>query len=345
MQGKVEIIKEIKLPVAKEFNLETSKATSITEAFNPSILLYKELLKVYSTVIGAELSPSICDQANELRKKFVKARTGIGAIHQAEKAYYLQAGRFVDALKNKLTEPIIQIESVLDGLANHYENIKKIELDKKEALRKEQILPYLSEIPSGLRDMSEEMFSLVLNGAKKTFAEKKKADEKEAKLEVIRKERAAQIKDYLLFAPEMKSDYSEYKPNEWKNIVEESKAKKIKHQAETLHIARFQQLHEYEHVSDVKDLSKLTESEFNAVLEKAKSDKKKSDDEKAEENKKTTAFVRSGFKDKAKILIENMKFPELPVYETNEQKIVIEEIEAKFSSYKTWALLTINKIQ
>ena len=103
---------ELILVDPKEFSIEEAKAKTIESSFMPKIVEFNGYKKVYQTIIESEISKENCKQAVDLGRKLVKVRTGIAEIHKTEKAYYLAAGRYVDALKNKLTEPQFVVVAV-----------------------------------------------------------------------------------------------------------------------------------------------------------------------------------------------------------------------------------------
>lgn len=180
---------------AEEFGLEVEKAKEIELGFSPSIEKLNELKPAYDLIIQKEICPHVCDEAKELRLKFVKVRTETAKIHKAFKAFYLAGGRFVDAWKNKQTEISEQIENRLKEIEEHYE---RIELAKKQEQQKAR-LAQLSEIGhtgEGLDtlNMSDDLWVTVFAGLKSQFAQKL-ADEqakREAEEKRIAEEKAEQ---------------------------------------------------------------------------------------------------------------------------------------------------------
>ena len=85
----------------KDYGLEESSVATIEQAFQPKIIERDALVPMYEDLVKQELTPELCKSFKELRLKMVKVRTGIADIHKTQKAYFLAAGRFVDAWKNK----------------------------------------------------------------------------------------------------------------------------------------------------------------------------------------------------------------------------------------------------
>lgn len=137
---------------AKEFSLDDEKSLSISNSFQPKIIERDGLAEIYSQIIKKEITQDVCDEANELRKKLVKVRTGIADIHKTEKAFYLAAGKYCDALKNKLTLPGVQMEETLEEIASHFE---KQEASKKELIKQDRI-----KILAEFEDVNPEFYDL-----------------------------------------------------------------------------------------------------------------------------------------------------------------------------------------
>lgn len=173
----------------KEYGLEESKAGNIEKSFLPKQIELEAFQQQYSEVITKELTPATFKEARELRLKLVKVRTGIADVHKSEKAFYLASGKYVDALKNKLTTPIEQMEERLKDIED-YE--KRIEAERKALLKADRIKafePYgtdTSFLP--LDEMTEEQFQGQLDIAKTAF-EKKQEDERKAEEERIEREK------------------------------------------------------------------------------------------------------------------------------------------------------------
>ena len=135
-------MKELEKINPTEFGLEVSQVETIEQAFLPKIQEREALVAIYDQLIKSELTPELCKEAKEVRLKLVKVRTGIADIHKTQKAFFLAAGRFVDAWKNKETLPVEQMEDKLSEIENaileKYNIIKtkpiKMGLDKDTGL-------------------------------------------------------------------------------------------------------------------------------------------------------------------------------------------------------------------
>ena len=115
---------EITIIDSKDFGLTEDKAIQITQSFLPKIAEFNGYIEVYNLIITEDITEETISKANSLRKKLVKVRTGIADVHKAEKAFYLASGKYIDALKNKHTLPVLQME----------EKLEEIEKDKIRSL-------------------------------------------------------------------------------------------------------------------------------------------------------------------------------------------------------------------
>src|ERR1035437_344824 len=120
----------------KEFGLEENQVLTIEQAFLPKIAERDGLAKGYEQLITKEITKEVCSEAGDVRRKLVKVRTGIADIHKTQKAFFLSAGRFVDAWKNKETLPIEQMEERLSEMEKYFEKIESERIAKVEADRK-----------------------------------------------------------------------------------------------------------------------------------------------------------------------------------------------------------------
>jgi len=180
----------------KEYGIEENKAITILQSFEPKQVELTVFTEQYSDIVGMELNPVAFKAARELRLKLVKVRTGIADVHKTEKAFFLASGRYVDALKNKLTLPIEKMEEKLTEIEKYEE---RLEAERKASLkqsREAEFLPYefdTSFLP--LADMTEEQFTGQLESAKLAFETKKRlaAEAEQARIEAEKQAEADRI--------------------------------------------------------------------------------------------------------------------------------------------------------
>lgn len=169
----------------KEFGLEESSVATIEQAFLPKIAERDGYAQIYEQLITKELTKELCAEARELRLKLVKTRTGIADIHKTQKAFFLAAGKFVDAWKNKETAPVEQMEEKLSEIEKYFENIEKERIAKLEAERSEEISKYSDVVPYGLGSMNDQVYETYLKGCIVAYEARIKA-EQEAEAERLR---------------------------------------------------------------------------------------------------------------------------------------------------------------
>ena len=178
----------------KQFGLDEKNVSTIEQAFLPKIAEREALLTIYNQLITEELTPDLCIRAADLRKKAVKVRTGIAEIHKTQKAFFLAAGRYVDAWKNKETVPVEQMEAGALAIETHFEKIEEARIAALEAERVSEVAKYTEQVPAGLGNMDAGIYSAMLTGLRVAFEEKQKA-EAEAEAARIEAEKAAAAKE------------------------------------------------------------------------------------------------------------------------------------------------------
>jgi membrane protein involved in colicin uptake len=217
----------------KEFGLEKEKAVTIQTAFEVKVSEREALANIYQNIITKEISPELVEEANELRKKLVKVRTGIAEIHKTEKAFYLAAGKFCDALKNKHTLPVSQMEEKLKEIVDYYENIEKQRLEKLRVDRWNEIKDYTEHEPRGLEEMEQEVFDAFKSGLiakhEARLEAERKAEEERLEAERVRKlvaQRELVFAKYSLFCEE-KPDFATMEEDDFIKFMDDLHDKKV----------------------------------------------------------------------------------------------------------------------
>lgn len=176
----------------KEFGLELSQVATIEQAFQPKIQERDALAQIYDQLITSEITPELCVKAGDTRKKLVKVRTGIADIHKTQKAFFLAAGRFVDAWKNKETLPVEQMEENLSGIENHFINIERERKANLATVRMVEVMQF-TEFPANLLgEMEEPVYVAYLTGLKVAHQSKIEA-EKQAETDRIEAAKKEQL--------------------------------------------------------------------------------------------------------------------------------------------------------
>ena len=345
----------------KEYGLEENQVQTIEQAFLPKIQERDGFAKVYESLITKELTPALCSEASELRKKLVKVRTGIAEIHKTQKAYFLAAGRFVDAWKNKETAPIEQMEEKLSEIEKHFEKIEAERISKLETERKEQVLKFSEVVPGGLGSMDESVFNTYLSGLKLAYESRIKA-EQEAEAERLRlieveKENARlkAIEDEKIRA-ENERLKKEAEEKEKQILAERAKAEaeakkqyelmaKQKAEAEAKQKAIEEQARKEREASETEQRRLLQierekqaklEAELRAKAEAEAAEKRRKENEEKARLKAELKAAKAPDKTKLLKAIESLSI-EMPKCSTMEAEFIANEIESKFAGFKIWA--------
>lgn len=363
----------------KEFGLEESNVQTIEQAFQPKILERDALVPVYEELIKKEITPELCQDFKAMRLKLVKVRTGIAEIHKTQKAYFLAAGRFVDAWKNKETAPIEQMEEKLKEGEEYFERLEAKRIADLEAERTTLLNPYTDIIPQSLGLLSEEAFTTYLTGAKVAYEariEAEKAELERQRLAEMRKERdsnrfkifagtgmiftggifAYQDKSFVLDELcELSDDEFIVKVKEATDIVSECKAAEIaekerlaiiaKKREEELEAERKQAEAEREKAAKEKARQDALIAKQQAELkaEKERLEAIAEADRKAQAEKKAEAdrLAKAPKKEKLTKWIDDL---ELTAPDGLDKDAVVVDILAKFGGFKKWAKSEIDKL-
>jgi hypothetical protein len=356
----------------KEFGLEEVQVATIEQAFMPKIAERDGYAQIYEQIITKELTPELCAEARELRLKLVKTRTGIAEIHKTQKAFFLAAGKFVDAWKNKETAPVEQMEEKLSEIEKYFENIEKERIAKLEAERTEEISLYSEVVPGGLGTMDETVYQNYLTGVKVAYDARIKAkqeaeaerlrlievEKENARLKAIEDERIRKENERLKAEAEAKEKEIEAERKRQADLLAKQKAEadekaRIEKEKQDAILAKER--------AEAKAKQKAIEEAARIEREKSEAERKRLENElrakqeaerKAKEEKEMKEAMRiAAEKEAAKAPdIEKLKkmvdsititIPEL----TDATSIAVSNvINAKFEAFKNWAKNQIETI-
>jgi DNA repair exonuclease SbcCD ATPase subunit len=150
--------------------LEPEKAARIQSVFVPHDGDLQQVELIYTDLIAQPLSPQTAKEAGEMRKVIKAIKSRATKLHKSEKAYYLNAGRFVDALKNRFVTRIDLMEDRLEKIENYAYYEQQERVAKLRDTRLTEIMPYLETYPSGIEHMAEDVYQMTLEGAKVAYA-------------------------------------------------------------------------------------------------------------------------------------------------------------------------------
>jgi len=269
-----------------DFNLEVEKAMTIESAFMPKRQELASLQAIYSSLVGAEITPELVSQAKDFLKTAKKVRTSTEKIHKAEKSYYWNAGKFVDSLKNKIYTSVEEMEKGAEEIAFYFE---KQEEKRRIALRDErwtELSKFTDSFPPGLDVMDENTYQMTLAGAK-AMKEQREKEAKEAaeRAELERKkqeEERKQLEEQLRIERE-KARIAQEEANRLAAIarkeqeekdrqlrLEREKAEALARQGEKAQLAAWIETFDIAPSPVDNPSSKLIQEKFNAFKEWAK---------------------------------------------------------------------------
>ena len=176
----------------KEFGLTDETAKNIRAQFEPMLKKMEELEDEFNKIVKMPIDDiDTVLAAKELRKKYVKVRTGTAEIHKQQKSFYLNGGRFVDGWKNAQIFASAGKEEALEAIEKHRENmeierIRVLCFERKEALRL-----YVEDVDSltiNFGAMESDVWDAYLSAKIKEHKELVEAEEEAKRLEELRLE-------------------------------------------------------------------------------------------------------------------------------------------------------------
>jgi hypothetical protein len=186
---------------AAQFGIEESKAKEIAAQFQPMLDKMVQLEEEFNAIVekaNVEIDSAVVGEAKALRMKYVKIRTGTAEIHKKQKAFYLAGGRFVDGWKNAQEFASQGIESRLEAIEKHFENIEKQRIANLQLERFEQLQPYgIDATHLNLGTMPDEVWENFLSGTIVNYnarieAERKAEEDRQAAIKAEQERTEAQ---------------------------------------------------------------------------------------------------------------------------------------------------------
>jgi hypothetical protein len=335
-----------------EYGLQEVQAQTIEQAFMPKIVERDALKPMYEELIIGELTPELCSDAKALRLKLVKVRTGIAEIHKTQKAFYLAAGRYVDAWKNKETLPVEQMEEKLEAIEKYFENIEK---ERKQKLRDERLIELQKYETDGtllmLGEMSDEVWNNYLAGVKLQFDARKEAERKaeEARLAEIEAEKKRQ-EEIRLENERLKKEREELEKQaeieRKKQVAEMAKAEKARKEAEAKML--LQAKADRERIEAERQAREKAEA---ALLAQKEAEEKARKEAEARALAEETARIKAEKKlaaapDKEKLLrlAETINTLELPVLKTPEAAEIIGNVKTLLNKVNAYIIEKANNL-
>lgn len=158
----------------KQFGVAEAKAQEIELAFTPMVEAMEALepdLEAFINSLDVVPTEEECATAAGFLKQYVSIRTATAAAHKEQKAVFLNAGRFVDGLKNSQKKVSDNIEAELTRIKMFHINLEKGRLTKLHNDRADEISKYL--LPGAPKTdyslMSEDVWKTFLAGTKVAY--------------------------------------------------------------------------------------------------------------------------------------------------------------------------------
>lgn len=341
----------MKMPVnPKEFGLEETKANEMVSGLTPIIEERKSLEEIYNQVIVKELNDETLKQARDLRIKIRDNRTkGIMVWHKANKEFYLRGGQFVDAIKNKEIASNEYMEEKLGDIEKHFERIEAERIAKLKAERLDMLLPYEADTQFiAVELMTDEQFNSLLAKEKTSF-EANKEQERLAELARIEAEKKAEEERIAREKKEAEEREAQRIENERLKAEAEAREKELAKERAKVEAER--------KAAEEKAAKERAEAEAKIKAEREAREKMEAELRAKEQAEKARIAAEEKAKKEAEILAKKQASApdiekltnwvnsfEVPAIEIKNKELsqVQSEIEAKFNSFKSWA---INQIQ
>jgi colicin import membrane protein len=341
---------EIEIVKAEDFGLEPKKANELLGNLTQIVKERSVLEAQYNEVVKMDIDDhNASKRARETRLMLRDNRTkGIAVWHKTNKEVFLRAGQFIDAVKRKEESVNLRMEETLEKIEKHAEIKEQKRLDEIEASRIENLQPYSEFVPFGanLRNITDEDFIKILNGAKLQFEAKLEAERKaeEERLEVerlaelARIEREKEIEAQRLENERLKKEAEAKEKQleaERKKAEDEKKAIEDKAKAEAAKI----EVQRQEELRIEREKQAKLEAELKAKKEaEAEAERKRVAAELAEK-KEAEKLAKAPIKKQLSAWVDTFEIQGAPVM--NE---VSTDIQSKFSAFKKWAKSEIEKL-
>ena len=321
----------------KDYGLQEKEAKDLIGGL-PTILKEREvLIDAYEDMITQEITEETIPLFRALRLQIRDNRTkGIIPWHKKSKDYFLNGGRFVDSIKNKEIEVNERMESKLLEAEKYFENLEKQRLEELQQKRVKELEPYLEDAHErDLSCMEEDVWQSYLKTKKDDYnarieAERKAEEERkeqERLAELARIEREKEIEAQRIENERLKKEAEEKE----KQIKLERK--KAREEAERLEAKRQAEL----------KAEREKQAKLQAELEAKRQAELKAENERKEAERlaklEAERLAKAPIKEKMNNWVNSFDIQGAPV--SNE---VTDEIQAKFTAFKKWAINQIEKI-
>jgi colicin import membrane protein len=342
----LEFTEEIK---PEMYGLEATEANQLLGGIDIISAELSVLKNAYVDVITLDITTENLPVFKDLRKNFTKNRTSREKLRKAKKAYFLNGGRFIDAIFKNIDAECELMESKLLEAEKFFENQEKEKSRVLNESRIERIKEYVEDV-TGLdfSPMTDEDFDDYLLGKKTRFYNELKEAQEKAEAELIEnrkrevfQKRQLEIAPYVQFLSE-NNDLKEMPERLYQDILFSCKKSKIEFEEKV-------KLQEIENVKLKAEAEKAEQERKNEANKQATEIKRLEDEAKKirEEKEKAEALAiaeanklaKAPVKKQLSVWVDSF---ELPTTEVNNE--ISKEIITKFEAFKKWSLTQINNL-
>lgn len=344
----------------KEYGLEATQAEDMKKGLIQVLKEREVLAKAYAETIKMEITEENIKIFKDLRVKIRDNRTkGIEPWHKAQKEFYLRGGQFVDAMKRVEIVENERMENNLKEMEDFFVNQEK---ERKQAIydkRCAELEAYgYDAVGMPLDSMDDEMYALILSGAKEAMLAKQKAEKAEedriaaeAKIKELHEQRKDQLLSCWNFVEDKSKNFGEVSDADFKKYLKEVKVAQTKHEEEQEAVrsenirlasqaekARVEADRKLKQEQEEKNrLAKELEAKRKAESAKLAAEKAEEDRLKAEAEKMAKAPVK-------KQLGSWVNSFEMPTFSGDTENEVYKDIVKKFEGFLEWARKKVNEI-
>lgn len=299
----LEFTQEIKPEI---YGLEPKEASQLVGGIDVITAELKALKIAYIDVIELAITSENLPIFKDLRKNFTKNRTSREKLRKAKKSYFLNGGRFVDAIFKNIDAECELMESKLLEAEKYFENLEKQKAKDLNDARIERIRPFVEDV-TGLdfAPMNDEDFDDYLLGKKTRFENAKKEVEAEALRTIENHRRGLLVAPYLQFVEDVENIYN-IDLEDFEIVFEKCKKAKIDFDKEQEKIKAV-----------AKELQDKKDAEIKAENDRIESAEK---------------LAKAPIKYQIDMWVEDFSLPKCSICNHTTK-----EIEAKFQSFKNWA--------
>jgi hypothetical protein len=192
-------IKEINLEAPELKEIEKSRADQIRETFLPMAKQLKDfeeqVISVQKEYDSAEvITPSLIAKAKRLRLDIAKIRVATGKVKDEEKKQYRVAANAIQGVHNVLVWAVSDQEKKLKKIEDHYAELERIRIEELQEERSRLIAPYVPEdYDRDFTSMEEDIWEAFFGKKKKDHEDKVEAEKRAQERQDLTDKRKALI--------------------------------------------------------------------------------------------------------------------------------------------------------